>query len=176
MNSFLLNSVGFWGHNDMDMLEIGNNLTAEESRTHFAFWAAMKSPLIIGTDLSKLNTHDLGVLLNPYLLAFNQDSKFGAPATPFKWGTNADWTFNATNPAEYWSGESSNGTLVLLLNTLKGTRSMTARFRDVPSLQSGKDHRVVDAWTGQDMGIFQDHIKVSVASKDTRAFLVQRLK
>lgn len=53
MNSFLLNAVGFWGHNDADMLEVGNeDLSVEESRTHFALWAAMKSPLMIGADVS----------------------------------------------------------------------------------------------------------------------------
>jgi hypothetical protein len=51
-NSFLLNAVDFWGHNDADMLEVGNGaLTAAETRTHFAFWAAMKSPLLIGTNV-----------------------------------------------------------------------------------------------------------------------------
>lgn len=45
-----------------------------------------------------------------YLLAFHQDLVFGAPAMPYKWGVNADLTFNATNPAEYWSGESTQGT------------------------------------------------------------------
>lgn len=45
-----MNYVGFWGHPDPDMLEIGNgDLTAEENRAHFALWAIMKSPLIIGT-------------------------------------------------------------------------------------------------------------------------------
>jgi alpha-galactosidase len=49
-NSFLMNYVGFWGHPDPDMLEVGNgNLTLAENRAHFALWAAMKSPLIIGT-------------------------------------------------------------------------------------------------------------------------------
>lgn len=49
-NLFLLNAVDFWGHNDADMLEVGNgDLTEEEWRSHFAIWAAMKSPLIIGT-------------------------------------------------------------------------------------------------------------------------------
>jgi len=48
-----MNYVGFWGYPDPDMLEIGNgNLTAEENRAHFALWAIMKSPLIIGTAVS----------------------------------------------------------------------------------------------------------------------------
>jgi hypothetical protein len=50
MNSFELSTVDFWGHNDPDMLEVGNgDLTLAENRAHFALWAAMKSPLIIGT-------------------------------------------------------------------------------------------------------------------------------
>jgi alpha-galactosidase len=49
-----MNYVGFWGHPDPDMLEVGNgDLTAEENRAHFALWAIMKSPLIIGTAVSR---------------------------------------------------------------------------------------------------------------------------
>lgn len=45
-----MNHVDFWGYLDPDMLEVGNgNLTLAENRAHFALWAAMKSPLIIGT-------------------------------------------------------------------------------------------------------------------------------
>ena len=34
---------------DADMLEVGNNgLTLSEQRSHFALWAAVKSPLLIG--------------------------------------------------------------------------------------------------------------------------------
>jgi alpha-galactosidase len=52
MNAHELSSVDFWGHNDPDMLEVGNgDLTIEENRAHFALWAIMKSPLIIGTDV-----------------------------------------------------------------------------------------------------------------------------
>jgi len=50
LNAHHLDSVDFWGHNDPDMLEVGNGyLTLEENRAHFALWAIMKSPLIIGT-------------------------------------------------------------------------------------------------------------------------------
>lgn len=51
--SFFTNTTDFWGHSDYDMLEVGNgNLTLEENRSHFALWAALKSPLIIGTPVS----------------------------------------------------------------------------------------------------------------------------
>lgn len=49
-NSFKMNYVGFWGYPDPDMLEVGNgDLTTAENRAHFALWAIMKAPLIIGT-------------------------------------------------------------------------------------------------------------------------------
>jgi alpha-galactosidase len=73
------------------MLEIGNgNLTIAESRSHFAFWAAAKSPLIIGTALDGLPADHVAILKNKYLLAFHQDPVYGGPATPYKWGVNPD--------------------------------------------------------------------------------------
>ena len=172
-NSFWLNHVGFWGHNDADMLEIGNGkLTIEENRSHFAFWAAMKSPLIIGTDLSVLSADHLAILKNMYLLAFSQDEVHGGPATPYKWGVNLDWTFNASNPAEYWSGPSAAGTLVLALNTLSTTATRTISWSEVPGLNSTASYRVTEIWAGEDMGCVSKGITESVASHDTIGYIV----
>src|SRR4051794_35406169 len=53
------------GFNDFDMLEIGNGgLTANEERAHFGIWAISKSPLLIGTDLSKISESSLAILKN----------------------------------------------------------------------------------------------------------------
>ena len=47
-----MNYEDFWGRPDPDMLEVNNGqLTLAENRAHFALWAAMKSPLLIGTDV-----------------------------------------------------------------------------------------------------------------------------
>ncbi|KAI9754542.1 MAG: hypothetical protein M4579_004642 [Chaenotheca gracillima] len=173
-NSFRLNSVDFWGHNDPDMLEVGNgNLTDAEARSHFALWAAMKSPLIIGTDLAKLSSDLVDVIKNPYLLAFSQDNVYGAPATPYKWGVNPDWAFNATNPAEFWSGQSSNGTLVLMLNTLDHDVEKEAVWSEIPGLDAGAEYKAIDVWSGKDMGNVKDCIKATVASHDTAIYLLQ---
>ena len=67
-------------------LEVGNgNLTTEECRSHFALWAIMKSPLLIGTDLTNLSQTNIDILQNKYILAFNQDPVYGKPAQPYKW-------------------------------------------------------------------------------------------
>lgn len=173
-NSFYLNSVNFWGHSDADMLEVGNgDLTLQETRSHFALWTAMKSPLLIGTDLEKLSQDNVDILSNKYLLAFSQDAVYGAPATPYKWGTNADWTFNASFPAEYWAGDSQNGTLVLMLNTYNDTQTKTASWSEIPGLQPNGTYKVMDAWTGADMGCVQNGVPVQVEAHDTAVLLVQ---
>jgi alpha-galactosidase len=57
--------AGPGGFNDFDMLEVGNGgLTTAEERAHFGIWAIAKSPLLIGTDLTKISNASLGVLLN----------------------------------------------------------------------------------------------------------------
>ena len=62
------------GHyNDMDMLEVGRTLTAEEDRTHFGMWCIMSSPLLISCDMTKLKPETLELLKNQELIALNQD-------------------------------------------------------------------------------------------------------
>ncbi len=170
-NSFKMNYVDFWGHNDADMLEVGNgDLTAAETRSHFALWAAMKSPLLIGSDIKTMSQDNIDLLKNKHLLAFNQDDVYGGPAAPFKWGVNPDWTFNSTNPAEYWAGPSKSGHLVLMLNTLGDQVEKSAKWSEIPGLSDGKRH-VIDVWTGNDLGCL-DGYSANVGSHDTAAILV----
>ena len=172
-NSFLGDWAGFTGHNDPDMLEVGNgNLTAAESRTHFALWALMKAPLIIGTSLADLSKANVKILQNKYLLAFNQDPVYGKPAFPYKWGTNPDYTFNATNPAEFWSGASSKGIMVAMMNTLNSSRMMTTKFAEVPELDGAGSYQVRNVWTGKVLGCLKNNVAMTVEAHDTAVFLV----
>lgn len=64
---------GSW--NDPDMLEIGNGgLTDGESRVHFGLWSLMKSPLILGTNLTRLSPSQLAIVGNAAVIAVNQDA------------------------------------------------------------------------------------------------------
>ncbi|EAW14901.1 glycoside hydrolase family 27 protein [Aspergillus clavatus NRRL 1] len=182
-NSFLLNHVDFWGHSDPDMLEVGNgDLTLAENRAHFALWAAMKSPLIIGTALDGIDPAHLEILLNKYLIAFHQDPVIGRPAYPYKWGYSPDWTFDPAHPAEYWSGPSStlDGTLVLMLNSEGSRQTRTAVWKEIPELKDALGRkgrrqtgfRVTDVWTGKDLGCVRDHYTVTLESHDVAALLV----
>jgi len=63
------------GHvNDLDMMQLGNGLTNDEEKTHFAMWCMMSTPLMIGCDLTDINQSTLDILKNEELIAVNQDS------------------------------------------------------------------------------------------------------
>ena len=73
--------------NDMDMLVVGmygkglnpetsaGGCSDEEYQTHFALWAMMGSPLIIGCDVRDLSAKAKEILTNPDLIAINQDTE-----------------------------------------------------------------------------------------------------
>ncbi|KAF2395946.1 putative alpha-galactosidase B [Trichodelitschia bisporula] len=172
-NSFQMNHVDFWAHSDADMLEVGNGISVAEGRSHFALWAAMKSPLLIGADLTQIPSADVDTMKNKYLLAFNQDDVHGKPATPYKWGTNPNWTWDADRPAEYWSGTFKQGTMVLVLNTDESTATRNIAWGDIPGLSGDKSYQVTDAWTDTDLGCVGGGMDVVISAHDTAVFVLK---
>lgn len=67
---------------DADMLPIGTlangsrttNFTRDEQYTLMSLWAIAKSPLILGADMTKMDSFTESLLTNPTLLAINQNS------------------------------------------------------------------------------------------------------
>ncbi|KAG8946522.1 hypothetical protein FRC04_011580 [Tulasnella sp. 424] len=157
---YYINYVDFYAHGDMDMMEIGNGaLTLTEQRTHFAAWCFLKSPILLGTDLSLLSTDQLAIIKNKELLAFSQDTTYGAAAKPY---------ISASSPA-YFSGTSTAGAHVFLINYNSTSGSMTVTFSAVPELQSKTSWKVHDMWTGTDIGTYSGSYTATVASHDTAA-------
>jgi alpha-galactosidase len=63
------------GWHDLDMLEVGHGgMTDDEYKAHFAMWAILKSPLLIGADLRTLSASALTILNNPAIIALSQDA------------------------------------------------------------------------------------------------------
>ncbi|KAA6300322.1 MAG: Alpha-galactosidase A [Candidatus Ordinivivax streblomastigis] len=64
---------GHW--NDMDMLEVGKSgFGFYENQTHFALWAMLNSPLVLGNDLRTINRETLNIVTNKGIIALNQDT------------------------------------------------------------------------------------------------------
>ncbi|PCH37488.1 glycoside hydrolase family 27 protein [Wolfiporia cocos MD-104 SS10] len=151
--SFITQGTNFYGRNDEDILEVGNgDLTYEENKSHFTAWALLKSPLLIGTDLSAASPGIIEILSNKEILAINQDPVVGTSISPFRWGLNADWTSNSSYPAQYWSGPSENGTVIMLLNTLDEPATMFFNLTESPWIRAGRQYAVRDLWTHTDNG------------------------
>ncbi|KAK4165593.1 family 27 putative glycoside hydrolase [Cladorrhinum sp. PSN259] len=176
--SFLWNTSDFWGHSDWDMLEVGNgNLTLEENRSHFAMWAMLKSPLIIGTPLDTITEPILAILSNKELIEFNQDPVYGASVMPYKWGYNKDGTSDLEHPAEYWAGTSVRGIHVVMLNTRDEPAKMKAVFAEIPGLKTAGDaeYLVHDMWSGKDLGRFKEGIELDVKTHDTAVLRITKV-
>ncbi|KDR71599.1 hypothetical protein GALMADRAFT_143854 [Galerina marginata CBS 339.88] len=169
-----LSSVNFFSHNDMDMMEIGNGaLTIQEQRTHFAAWVMLKSPILLGTDLSLLSSTQLAIIKNAELLAFHQDASVGTPAKPFTAFSNMP----STTVPEYFAGTSSKGVHVFIINTSSSTATKQFTFSNVPGLGTSGNFKVHDMWAGTDLsGTYaaSSSFSVSVAAHDTVAYFISK--
>ena len=80
---------GHW--NDPDMLEIGNGgMSEEEYRTHMTLWALTAAPLLAGNDIRTMTPAIKAILLNPEVLAVDQDA-LGKQASPVRKGDLETW-------------------------------------------------------------------------------------
>ncbi|KIO27278.1 glycoside hydrolase family 27 protein [Tulasnella calospora MUT 4182] len=135
------------GWNDLDMLEVGNgNMTHDEYVSHFSMWALLKSPLILGNDLTRMSRDTLSIITNKEIIAINQDD-LGLPARRLFKAVNGEdkGTF------QVWLGSLSTGDLVLaVLNASTRNYTTTLEFAEL-----GLPHHsytAYDLWAKQDGG------------------------
>lgn len=162
---FILQHPGSFA--DMDMLEIGiANMTLHEERTHFSFWAALKSPLIIGADLRKISNESLSVLKNEKMIAVNQD----------KLGTAVEYLADASKERSFqtWAGRlSGNRTIILAFNELNDTITMDVPFSSVPGLGAENSYKLEEVWSGFS-GHVKGNISATLGSHETKVFILKQ--
>ncbi|KIM98409.1 glycoside hydrolase family 27 protein [Oidiodendron maius Zn] len=130
---------GHWA--DMDMLEIGNgNMTLAMQQTHFAFWSALKSPLIIGADLSKLDNDSISVLTNRDIIALNQD--------PLGVAVNYIESASEEGSIQIWTGPVRGGNVVLVFNEKSYPQTVTVSF-DQLNLNISGNINAKELWSGK---------------------------
>ncbi|KAI0361839.1 alpha-galactosidase [Trametes cingulata] len=116
---------GRW--NDLDMLEVGNGgMNFDEYVTHFSMWALVKSPLILGNDVTDMSNETLTIITNDALIAVNQDPN-GSPA-------NRIWkrTLPEGGDLQLWQGSLVNNEFVFaLMNTSPTAQTVNVSFADV---------------------------------------------
>ncbi len=147
---------GHW--NDPDMLIVGEvgwgdphptNLMKNEQILHMTMWSLLAAPLLIGCDMTKLDTFTLDLLRNDEVIDVNQDPL----------GTAARRR-SADNGLEVWSRPLADGTIAVgLFNRAEKGTEVTARWQDL-GLTGAQPVR--DLWQWKDLGEFSDKFAAHV--------------
>ena len=151
--------AGPGGWNDTDMLVVGmvgwsqgprpTDLTPNEQLTHMALWALQAAPLLIGADLSKIDTWTTNILGNREMLAVNQDV-LGKPAGR---KMSDGWV-------EVWARPLADGTIAAgLFNRGPEAATVTATWEQL-GLKGSQPVR--DVWLQKDLGRMDRQLSVTV--------------
>ena len=132
------------GHvNDLDMLQIGNGMSYEEDKTHFAMWCMMSTPLMLGMDLNCISDETLSIISNAELIAINQDVACIQAAPVKSYGEVEAWTKDL---GDVGSGRKA----IALLNTSNKAQTVTVDFGEL-GLEGVEAIR--DVWAHEDIAI-----------------------
>jgi alpha-galactosidase len=151
--------------NDMDMLEVGNGMSANEDRAHFTIWAMMASPLIAGNDLRNMSKETAATLTNRGVIAVNQDP-LGVQA----------FRHSAKDGVEIWWKPLENGEWALMvLNRNTGPRQVAIDWKaeTVNDALSRRDaafdktsYSLRDLWTAKSAGTTAKPLDAQVPGHD----------
>jgi alpha-galactosidase len=157
----------------MDMLEIGTGTMTEfEEQTHFSFWAALKSPLIIGADISNISSSSLSILLNKEIIAISQD--VAGIAVNYLPGLSTEGS------VQIWAGPlrtDNSEHVILALNEGANATSIKIPWSSIPNLKNSANagYKVRDVWAAKDLGTIQrDLTLTNVSSHQTKVLIISR--
>lgn len=135
-----------FGLGDMDMLEIGTGtMNLHQEQTHFSFWAALKSPLIIGADVNKISNESLDILMNQEIIAISQDDAGVA--------VNYLPDLSTEHKVQVWAGPLASGRsryVVLALNYGLDITNITIPLSELPGLNESRlgKYSMREVWAG----------------------------
>lgn len=151
--------------NDMDMLIVGMygkgnvavaGCTDEEYQTHFAIWAFLGSPLMIGCDIRDMSDAAKNILLNKELIEINQDEAYRQPFT-----CGSHWNFP---DVPVFAKFLANGDIAIgMFNLHDYPVDPFVSFDNIGmSRVCGKALAVRDVIKHEDVGVFTDYFRSDV--------------
>ena len=161
---------GFWS--DPDMMIVGlqrsfgtthpTYLTPNEQYTHVSLWAMMCSPLLIGTDLTKLDPFTKSLLTNPMVVAISQDT-LGKPARRIR----------HVDTESVWTRPLANGDIaVALVNRYPFAREISVDFKE---LGIGGEWYARDQWTHKCEGRYAGRYLSTVPAHGTKLVRMRKV-
>lgn len=175
---------GAYCHNDMDMLVVGmkgnsenkwiadvaGGCTDTEYKTHFALWAIMNSPLMIGCDIRNMSDAAKEILTNRDVISINQDIECRGPYCIKQWN-NPENVFALIKPLS--GGDYAVG----IFNFGDRTNEMSLQFFDMGlPYSSGRSLEMYDCYSHETIGKFTERLCVQVESHDCMMFRAKVVK
>ena len=160
--------------NDIDMLVVGMEgrgnvgfagCTAEEYRTHFSLWAMLNSPLMIGCDIRSMSPETKETLMNPEIIAVNQDP---AGRQPF--------LVNRRDNSVVWAKLLEGGDIAIGAFNMGDSETAPYCSLSIPlaslglNRSCGKSLMLRDLWAREDVGLVDDVYLASLPAHGCRMF------
>ncbi|MEO8561757.1 MAG: glycoside hydrolase family 27 protein [bacterium] len=161
---------GHW--NDPDMLEVGNGLTANEDRAHFAMWSMLAAPLIAGNDLRSMPANVATVLTNRDVIAVNQDS-LGVQGFKYAMRDSVEIWFKPLVGGEWAMTALNRATSPRTITFAWATEAVTDSVARLSPQFATTRYRMRDLWTKKDAGTTANPLSATVPGRDV---LMLRLK
>jgi len=164
---------GSW--NDPDMLVVGKlgwgkdihqtNLSPNEQYLHFSLWSILAAPLIMGCDLTKLDSFTLSLLKNREVIAVDQDPE----------GIQGNRIYNDKDKQiEVWAKPLNDGSKAVGLFNLSEKKQRISVSWDQLKINGSKQIR--DLWKQKDIGVFNNSFSAEVPVHGVIFFKISDLK
>ncbi len=159
---------------DCDMLPIGairqdydtenrSKFTEDEQITMMTLWCMMRSPLMIGAEMTKLDTFSLGLLTNRELIEILDHTHSAHPL--FRRRTDGKeqiaWFTTHQNGRDFY---------LALFNCAEEECGITAK------LPFAEEFHVTDVWSGKELGTVTDSVEAQVRAHGAGLFKLTREK
>ena len=148
---------------DADMLPLGviaqgkrsTNFTHDEQYTLMTLWSIVRSPLIFGGDLTKIDDFTLSLITNDEVLAVDQSSSGNHPL--FNRDGWITWIADVPGTADKY---------LAVFNTKDASAGSANQKINIPFTELGLAGQcaVRDLWQKKDLGSFEDAISIKVAA------------
>src|SRR5690606_25333084 len=149
---------GHW--NDPDMLVVGyvgwsqhlrpTLLSPNEQYTHISLWSLLSAPLLIGCDLTRLDSFTYNLLSNSEVIAINQDPL----------GKQASRILN-DGDIQVWVKPLADGSLAVGVFNIGEAPALFKLSFSTLGLSSGSQ-RVRDMWRHRNIGVFDDGVELKI--------------
>jgi alpha-galactosidase len=138
--------------------------TDTEYRTHFALWAIMNSPLMIGCDIRHMSEETIKILTNKDVIAINQDIECRGAYCIKQWN-------NPENVFSLVKMMSDGSYAIGMFNFGDRAGEMSLQFWDIGlPYSSGKGFEIYDCYKHETVGVFTERFVTTVEPHDSLVF------